>query len=69
MIDFLCRPGFDEPSVFATLLTQSVAAPLDRKSMLPISVQIDRARALQFGITVNDIGNNVTASFSSSEQV
>jgi hypothetical protein len=32
-------------------------------------VQIDRARALQFGITVNDIGNNVTASLSSSEQV
>jgi multidrug efflux pump subunit AcrB len=32
-------------------------------------VQIDRARALQFGITTSDIGNNITASLSSSEQV
>ena len=32
-------------------------------------VQIDRARALQFGLNVNDIGNNIGTSLSSSEQV
>src|SRR5437868_10265389 len=47
-----------------------VHAPLQQEVYAPdFFVQIDRARALQFGITVNDIGNNVTASLSSSEQV
>jgi multidrug efflux pump subunit AcrB len=32
-------------------------------------VQIDRARALQFGITASDIGNNLSTSLSSSKQV
>ena len=32
-------------------------------------VQIDRARALQFGITTSDIGNNISTSLNSSEQV
>ncbi len=50
------------PGVVDAHLQQEVHAP-------DFFVQIDRARALQFGITVNDIGNNITASLSSSEQV
>jgi multidrug efflux pump subunit AcrB len=50
------------PGIVDAHLQQEVYAP-------DFFVQIDRARALQFGITVNDIGNNVTASLSSSEQV
>jgi multidrug efflux pump subunit AcrB len=33
------------------------------------SVDIDRAPALQFGIKASDIGNNISTTFSSSEQV
>ena len=50
------------PGIVDAHLQQEVYAP-------DFFVQIDRARALQFGITINDIGNNVTASLSSSEQV
>jgi multidrug efflux pump subunit AcrB len=50
------------PGIVDAHLQQEVYAP-------DLYVQIDRARALQFGITVNDIGNNITASLSSSEQV
>jgi multidrug efflux pump subunit AcrB len=50
------------PGIVDAHLQQEVYAP-------DFYVQIDRARALQFGITVNDIGNNITASLSSSEQV
>ena len=50
------------PGIVDAHLQQEVYAP-------DFFVEIDRARALQFGITVNDIGNNVTASLSSSEQV
>jgi len=50
------------PGIVDAHLQQEVYAP-------DFFVQIDRARALQFGITVTDIGNNVTASLSSSEQV
>jgi multidrug efflux pump subunit AcrB len=32
-------------------------------------VDIDRARASQFGITASDTGNNISTTFSSSEQV
>ncbi len=50
------------PGIVDAHLQQEVYAP-------DFFVQIDRARALQFGITLNDIGNNITASLSSSEQV
>src|SRR6202011_1055566 len=50
------------PGVVDAHVQQEVYAP-------DLYVQIDRARALQFGITVSDIGNNITTSLSSSEQV
>jgi len=50
------------PGIADAHLQQEVAAP-------DFYVQIDRARALQFGITASDIGNNVNTSLSSSEQV
>jgi multidrug efflux pump subunit AcrB len=50
------------PGVVDAHIQQEVYAP-------DFHVQIDRARALQFGITVSDIGNNITTSLSSSEQV
>ncbi len=50
------------PGIVDAHLQQEVYAP-------DFYVQIDRARALQFGITTSDIGNNITASLSSSEQV
>jgi multidrug efflux pump subunit AcrB len=50
------------PGVVDAHLQQEVDAP-------DFYVQIDRARALQFGITTSDIGNNITTSLSSSEQV
>ncbi len=50
------------PGIVDAHLQQEVHAP-------DFYVQIDRARALQFGINVSDIGNNITTSLSSSEQV
>src|SRR5436190_3981349 len=50
------------PGVVDAHLQQEVYAP-------DFYVQIDRARALQFGITASDIGNDVNTSLSSSEQV
>jgi multidrug efflux pump subunit AcrB len=50
------------PGIVDAHLQQEVYAP-------DFYVKIDRARALQFGINVNDIGNNITTSLSSSEQV
>jgi multidrug efflux pump subunit AcrB len=50
------------PGIVDAHLQQEVYAP-------DFYVQVDRARALQFGITVSDIGNNITASLSSSKQV
>jgi multidrug efflux pump subunit AcrB len=50
------------PGVVDVHLQQEVYAP-------DFFVQIDRARALQFGITASDIGNNLGTSLSSSEQV
>jgi multidrug efflux pump subunit AcrB len=50
------------PGVVDVHLQQEVDAP-------DFFVQIDRARALQFGITASDIGNNLGTSLSSSEQV
>jgi multidrug efflux pump subunit AcrB len=50
------------PGIVDAHLQQEVYAP-------DFYVQIDRTRALQFGITTSDIGNNITASLSSSEQV
>jgi multidrug efflux pump subunit AcrB len=50
------------PGVVDAHLQQEVYAP-------GFYVQIDRARALQFGITTSDIGNNLGTSLSSSEQV
>ena len=50
------------PGIVDAHLQQEVYAP-------DFHVQIDRARALQFGITVNDIGNNISTSLNSSEQV
>ena len=50
------------PGIVDAHLQQEVHAP-------DFYVQIDRARALQFGITVNDIGNNISTSLNSSEQV
>jgi multidrug efflux pump subunit AcrB len=50
------------PGVVDAHLQQEVYAP-------DFYVQTDRARALQFGITASDIGNNLGTSLSSSEQV
>jgi multidrug efflux pump subunit AcrB len=50
------------PGVVDAHLQQEVYAP-------DFYVQIDRARALQFGITASDIGNNLGTSLSSSKQV
>jgi len=50
------------PGIVDAHLHQEVYAP-------DFYVQIDRARALQSGITVSDIGNNLGTSLSSSEQV
>src|SRR5882724_6793156 len=50
------------PGIADAHLQQEVEAP-------DFYVQIDRARALQFGITGSDIGNNVNTSLSSSAQV
>ena len=50
------------PGVVDAHLQQEVDAP-------DFYVQIDRARAMQFGITTSDIGNNIGTSLSSSEQV
>jgi multidrug efflux pump subunit AcrB len=50
------------PGIVDAHLQQEVYAP-------DLDVQIDRARALQFGLTVNDIGNSLGTSLSSSEQV
>jgi multidrug efflux pump subunit AcrB len=50
------------PGVVDAHLQQEVYAP-------DFYVQIDRARALQFGITASDVGNNLGTSLSSSEQV
>jgi multidrug efflux pump subunit AcrB len=50
------------PGVVDAHLQQEVYAP-------DFYVQIDRAWALQFGITASDIGNNLGTSLSSSEQV
>src|SRR5208282_5649350 len=58
----LCRRIAAIPGVADAHLQQQVDAP-------DFYVQIDRARALQFGITSSDIGNNLGTSLSSSEQV
>ena len=50
------------PGVVDAHLQQEVDAP-------DFYVQVDRARAMQFGITTSDIGNNIGTSLSSSEQV
>ena len=50
------------PGIVDAHIQQEVHAP-------DFYVQIDRARALQFGITASDIGNNISTSLSSSEQV
>jgi multidrug efflux pump subunit AcrB len=50
------------PGIVDAHLQQEVYAP-------DFYVQIDRARALQFGITASDIGNNVGTSLASSETV
>ena len=50
------------PGIVDAHLQQEVYAP-------DLYVQIDRARALQFGITPSDITNNVATSLSSSKQV
>ena len=50
------------PGIVDAHLQQEVHAP-------DFFVQVDRARALQFGITTSDIGNNIGTSLSSSEQV
>jgi multidrug efflux pump subunit AcrB len=47
-----------------------VDAHLQQEQYAPdFLVDIDRARALQFGIKASDIGNNISTTFSSSEQV
>jgi multidrug efflux pump subunit AcrB len=47
-----------------------VDAHLQQEEYAPdFLVNIDRVRALQFGITASDIGNNISTTFSSSEQV
>src|SRR5215469_3893197 len=50
------------PGIVDAHIQQEVHAP-------DFYVKIDRARALQFGITASDIGNNIGTSLSSSEQV
>jgi multidrug efflux pump subunit AcrB len=50
------------PGVVDAHLQQEVYAP-------DFLVNIDRARALQFGITASDIGNNISTSLTSSETV
>jgi multidrug efflux pump subunit AcrB len=50
------------PGIVDAHLQQEVYAP-------DLYVQIDRARALQFGITPSDIANNIDTSLSSSKQV
>jgi multidrug efflux pump subunit AcrB len=50
------------PGIADAHLQQEVYAP-------DLYVQMDRARALQFGITASDIGNSLGTSLSSSEQV
>jgi multidrug efflux pump subunit AcrB len=50
------------PGIVDAHLQQEVYAP-------DFYVQIDRARALQFGLTASDIGNNVGSSLASSETV
>ena len=50
------------PGIVDTHIQQEVYAP-------DLYVQIDRARALQFGITPSDIANNIGTSLSSSKQV
>jgi multidrug efflux pump subunit AcrB len=50
------------PGIVDAHLQQEVYAP-------DFYVRIDRARALQFGITVSDIGNNIATSLNSSKQV
>src|SRR6516225_9288331 len=50
------------PGVVDAHIQQEVYAP-------DFYIQIDRARALQLGITTSDIGNNLGTSLSSSEQV
>jgi multidrug efflux pump subunit AcrB len=50
------------PGVVDAHIQQEVYAP-------DFYVQIDRARAVQFGITASDIGNNVSTSLTSSETV
>jgi multidrug efflux pump subunit AcrB len=50
------------PGIADAHLQQEVDAP-------DFYVQIDRARALQLGVTTSDIGNNLGTSLSSSEQV
>jgi multidrug efflux pump subunit AcrB len=50
------------PGIVDAHIQQEVYAP-------DFFVEIDRARALQFGINASDIGNNITTSLSSSEQV
>jgi multidrug efflux pump subunit AcrB len=50
------------PGVVDAHLQQEVYAP-------DFLVDIDRARALQFGITASDIGNNISTSLTSSETV
>ena len=50
------------PGIVDAHLQQEVYAP-------DFYVQIDRARALQLGTNASDIGNNISTSFNSSEQV
>jgi multidrug efflux pump subunit AcrB len=50
------------PGIVDAHLQQEVYAP-------DFYVKIDRARALQFGLTANDIGNSISTSLNSSEQV
>jgi multidrug efflux pump subunit AcrB len=50
------------PGVVDAHIQQEVYAP-------DFFVQVDRARALQFGITASDIGNNISTSLTSSETV
>ena len=50
------------PGIVDTHIQQEVYAP-------DLYVQIDRARALQFGITPSDIANNIGTSLNSSKQV
>jgi multidrug efflux pump subunit AcrB len=58
----MCRRIAKIPGIVDAHLQQEVDAP-------DFYVQIDRARALQLGTTASDIGNNLSTSLSSSEQV